>query len=250
MDKKDEEILKLKEECEKLKQTNEVKSDLISISAHQLRTSISALKWILKMFLDEDLGRLTSDQNSFIRKAYNSNERMNNLVNDLLTLSHAEETSISYQFEKIDLLYLIEQTVFDFSGETNKKGIELIFLKPDTTIPSVNCDDEMIRVVIQNLLENAIKYSNENGKVFISIKQDGENVQISVRDTGIGIAENNRDSIFKKFYRAPNAIEKEMIGSGLGLFTTKNIVERHKGKIWFESTPGGGTTFFVLLPIN
>ncbi len=246
----EEEIKKLKEECEKLKKTNDVKSDLISISAHQLRTSLSALKWIFKMFLDEDLGKLTNEQTSFMMKAYNSNERMVALVNDLLTLSHAEEMSISYQFEKVDLLYLIEQTIFDFSGETNKKNIELIFLKPDSPISPVNCDKEMIRVVIQNLLENAIKYSNPGGMVFISIKQDGGDIQISVRDTGIGINEDNKESIFKKFYRAPNAIEKEMIGSGLGLFTTKNIIERHKGKIWFESIKNKGTTFFVSLPIN
>ncbi|ETB64000.1 TPA: sensor histidine kinase [Candidatus Nomurabacteria bacterium] len=246
----EEEIKKLKEECEKLKQTNEVKSDLISISAHQLRTSLSALKWILKMFLDEDLGKLTSEQNSFIRKAYNSNERMNALVNDLLTLSHAEDTSMSYKFEKIDLLYLIEQTVFDFSGETNKKNIELMFLKPDSPILPINCDKEMIIVVIQNLIENAIKYSNEGGKVFISLKQEENNLIVSVRDTGIGIKEEDKENIFKKFYRAPNAIEKEIIGSGLGLFATKNIVERHKGKIWFDSTEGKGATFFVSLPIN
>lgn len=246
----EEEIKKLKEECEKLKQTNDVKSDLISISAHQLRTSLSALKWILKMFLDEDLGKLTNEQNSFIRKAYNSNERMNALVNDLLTLSHAEEASVSYRFEKVDLIYLIEQTVFDFSGETNKKNIELMFLKPDYLIPTINCDKEMIIVVIQNLLENAIKYSNEGGKVFVSLKQDGSDAIISVRDTGIGVKEEDKENIFKKFYRAPNAVEKEIIGSGLGLFTTKNIVERHKGKIWFDSTAGKGTTFFVSLPIN
>jgi len=241
---------KLKKEIEQIKKVSETKSDIISITAHQLRTSLSALKWILKMFLDEDIGRLTNEQNELIQKAYNSNERMLTLINDLLTLSHTENVSISYNFKKIDILYLIEQTLFEFSGETNKKGIELIFLKPETPLPLINCDEEMIRVVLQNLIENAIKYSNQGGKVFISLKQEENNMKISIHDTGIGIKDEDKDKIFKKFFRTKNAIEKDAVGSGLGLFTTKNIVEKHNGKIWFENKDGGGTTFFVVLPIN
>lgn len=246
----EEEIKKLKEENEQLKKINENKSDIISMTAHQLRTSLSALKWIFKMFIDEDIGKLTTEQGGFIQKAYNSNERMLVLVNDLLTLSHTEDASVSYNFKKVDILYLIEQVLFDFSGETNKKEIELIFLKPESQVPSVDCDESMIRVVLQNLVENSIKYSNQGGKVFVSLKQKDNNILISVHDTGIGIKEEDKENIFKKFYRAPNAQEKENIGSGLGLFTTKNIVEKHHGKIWFENAQGGGTTFSVSLPIN
>ncbi|MES3017465.1 MAG: HAMP domain-containing sensor histidine kinase [Bacteroidota bacterium] len=245
-----EEIEKLKAENEELKKMNAVKSDLISISSHQLRTSLSALKWILKMFLDEDLGKLTTEQQSFIAKAYNSNERMIALVNDLLTLNHSADTALPFTFKKIDILYLMEQTVFEFSGETSKKDVELIFLKPDHPLPPLDCDEQMIRVVLQNLIENAIKYSNPKGKVFLSLKQANDAIMISVHDTGIGITNDDKSSIFQKFYRAPNAIEKDVIGSGLGLFTTKNIVERHNGKIWFEDASGGGTTFFVSLPLS
>jgi len=244
------EIEKIKTENEKLKKMNENKSDIISITTHQLRTSLSALKWILKMLIDGDTGKLTNEQDELIQKAYNSNERMLSLVNDLLTLSHTEDISILYNFKKIDILKLVEQILFEFSGETNKKGIEIVFLKPDTSIPLLNCDEEMINVVVQNLIENSIKYSNKGGKVFVSLKQKENDIQISVYDTGIGINAEDKDNIFKKFFRAPNAIEKDIVGSGLGLFTTKNIVERHKGKIWFENTQGRGTTFFVALPIT
>jgi len=245
-----EEIEKLKAENEKLKKMNAVKSDLISISAHQLRTSLSALKWILKMFIDEDVGKLTNEQEGFVQKAYNSNERMITLVNNLLTLNHTEDTEIPYNFQKIDILNLVEQIVFEFSGETSKKEIELIFLKPESSLPPLNCDEGMIRVVLQNLIENAVKYSTSKGKVFVSLKQVDTNIQISVHDTGIGINPKDKDDIFKKFFRASNAIEKDSVGSGLGLFTTYNIVGRHNGKIWFENMPGGGTTFFVTLPIT
>lgn len=246
------ELEALKAENEKLKKVNAVKSDLISISAHQLRTSLSALKWILRMFIDKDLGTITTEQESFIKKALDSNERMLALINDLLTLNHADDTTIKFNFDKVNILDLLEQTLFEFSGETHKKDIELIFLKPDGDIPLVNCDLEMIRVVFQNLIENAIKYSQPKDKVFISMKPsiDNKNMEISIRDTGIGINPEDQAQIFDKFFRAENAIAKDYVGSGLGLFTTKNIVERHKGKIWFESTLGVGTTFFVTLPIN
>jgi signal transduction histidine kinase len=246
------EIEKLKAENEKLKKINVNRSDLISISAHQLRTSLSALKWILKMFIDKDLGNITTEQESFIGKAYDSNERMIALVNDLLTLNHSEDCSLQFKFESVDILPLVEQTIFEFSGETHKKNVELIFLKPASQIPHLDCDKEMIRVVLQNLIENAIKYSLPNDKVFLSLKysEEAKNIELSVHDTGIGINKEDEPSIFSKFFRAANAVQKDGIGSGLGLFTTKYIVEQHKGKIWFESKPGSGTTFFVALPVS
>ena len=155
------EIEKLKTENEQLKKESGNKSDIISITAHQLRTSLSALKWIFKMLTDGDVGKLSSEQNELIQKASSSNERMLTLVNDLLTLIHTDDISIAYSFKKIDILHLLEQTLFEFYGETNKKGIELIFLKPETSIPPLNCDEEMIRVVVENLIENSIKYSNK-----------------------------------------------------------------------------------------
>lgn len=244
-----EELEKLKAENEKLKIISENKSDIISITAHQLRTSLSALKWIFKMFIDENVGALSNEQNELIQKAYNSNERMLNLVNDLLTLNHSEESLFTFNFEKIDFLYLVEQTLFEFSGETNKKKVELIFLKPDSPIPALNCDIKLMRVVLENLIENAIKYSHEEGKVFISLKQKENDLLLSIHDTGIGIENEDKENIFKKFYRANNAQVKDPVGSGLGLFTAKKIIEKHNGKIWFENANGGGTTFFVSLPI-
>jgi signal transduction histidine kinase len=245
-----EEIEKLKLENEKLKKISENKSDIISITAHQLRTSLSALKWIFKMFLDQDVGKLTNEQNEFIQKAYNSNERMLSLVNDLLTLNHSEESLFVFKFEKTDFLYLVEQTLFEFSGETKKKKVELIFLKPETPLPYFNCDIKLMRVVLENLIENAIKYSSSDSKVFVSLKQVDNNISLSIHDTGIGIKKEDKNNIFKKFYRAKNAREKDCIGSGLGLYTTKSIIEKHNGKIGFENGSEGGTTFFISLPIN
>jgi signal transduction histidine kinase len=241
-------ITNLTEENTKLRQMNATKSDLISISSHQLRTSLSALKWILKMFLDKDLGAITPEQESFLEKAYTSNERMIALVNDLLVLNKSEDITIPYSMKRFPIVDLIEQTIFEFSGESHKKQIELTLLKQDGIYPHVYADESMLRVVFQNLIENALKYSNPHDKVFISLSAEDMKIYTSVRDTGIGIPKNAQAQIFTKFFRAENAISKESIGSGLGLFTTKQIVERHGGTLSFTTEEGVGTTFSVSLP--
>ncbi len=235
-------------ENEKLRQENATKSDLISISAHQLRTSLSAMKWILKMFQDGDFGTLTAEQMNFMKKAAESDERMIRLVNEMLSINHAEDTLESMHMEPVDMVKLLDEVVFDFTGESYKKGIELIFLKPDHPLPFPVADAEKMRVVFQNLIENAIKYSNKGGRVFVTVGEKEGAVEVSVRDTGIGIKEADQASIFGKFFRADNAKAQDTVGSGLGLYTTRRIMEGHNGKIWFESTPGTGTTFFVHLP--
>ncbi len=238
----------LKAENEALKADNAVKSELISVSAHGLRTSLTSMKWILKMFLDGDFGALTPEQMSFMQKAYESDDRMIRLVNEMLSINHAEDTIDSMHAVPTDMVKLLDEVVFDFTGESYKKGIELIFLKPDHALAEAIVDPEKMRVVIQNLIENAIKYSNKGGRVFVNIREKDGAIEVSVRDTGIGIAAADQANIFGKFFRAKNAVAQDTVGSGLGLYTTQKIVERESGKIWFESKEGDGTTFFVTLP--
>jgi len=247
---KDEEIKKLQEENEKMAKLCSVKADMVSISAHQIRTSLSALKWIIKMFLNGDVGKLNTEQENLLKKAYDGNDRAISIVSELLLANKTENvTEQKYNFEKIDITELIDISIFDFIGEASAKGIEIIFLTPEKKIPSVKGDKEKIRVVFQNLLENAIKYSNANGKIFITLKEEKDFIEVSVKDNGIGISEEGKKKIFEKFYRDPEAQKKEVIGSGIGLFTTKKIVEDHEGKIWFESSKDEGTTFFFTVPV-
>ena len=239
------------EEVEKLKQLLNAKSEMVSIGAHQVRTSLSAIKWIIKMFLDGDLGKLTAEQENLLRKAYDGNDKAINLVSEILLVNKSEEVvEKKYVFEKVNIVEMIENTIFDFSGESLWRGIEIIFLKPQTVLPETKVDKEKILVVLQNLIENAIKYSKYHGKIYVSVKIEKENIEISVKDAGIGISEDSKIKIFEKFYRTENAQKKEAMGSGIGLYTTKDIVEKHRGKIWFESKENEGTTFFVSLPIS
>lgn len=234
-------------EVEQLKTANQNKADLISISAHELRTSLSAVKWLLKMLVDEDFGKLSDEQRSLLERASLSNDRMIALVNDVLTLNHTDESTINYKFEPIDMVQMVDEVVFDFTSEGFKKGVEIVFIKPTEHL-TISGDKLRIRVVIQNLIENAIKYSERGKRISIFLTPVGENIQLTVKDNGIGIPPNEQPQIFNKFFRATNAVKKETVGSGLGLYTTKRIIEIHKGTINFETEQGKGTSFMVTLP--
>lgn len=250
MDSKDEQIKKLEGEVKRWQEIHSVKSDIVSIGAHQIRTSLSAMKWIIKMFLDGDLGKLTPEQENLMRKAYEGNDRAISIVSELLLVNKTEDIlDKKYIFTKVDMTELMNNVLFDFSGEAYAKGIEIIFLKPER-VHSANADKEKVRVVLQNLIENAIKYSVMHGKVFITLKELDGMMQISVKDTGVGISEEGKSKIFQKFYRDPEAEKQQVVGSGIGLFTSKKIVEDHGGTMWFESGEGEGTTFFFTLPIH
>ena len=227
-----------------------MKTEFVSIAAHQLRTPLSAIKWTLKMFLDGDLGELTKEQKEFAEKSYISNERMINLVNDLLDVSRIEEGRYLYKLTPARMERIIQAIINSLSRVAKRKGIVIDFVKKQKSFPQVKVDAEKIGLVIQNLIDNAVKYTPEKGKITVSLSKTGNNLKVEVADTGMGIPKDQQGRIFSKFFRGANALKTETVGSGLGLFIVKNIVEAHKGKIWFESEEGKGTTFFFTIPIN
>ncbi len=242
-------IKKLEQKNQELKKLNDMRADIISINAHQLRTSLTAMKWVFKMLIDGDLGKLEPEQKEYIGKISERNERMIKLVSEMLAVNKKEEVNLEYSFKAEDIVSLIENVIFDFSGEAFKNNIEINFEKPAEKIPPVRIDTEKIRVVLQNILENAIKYSDGEGKVLISMIPQKDYVEISITDNGIGISPEDQKKIFDKYFRAKNAEAKGPTGTGIGLFTTKNIIDKHGGKIWFESEENKSTTFHFTIPI-
>ncbi|MFZ3054965.1 MAG: ATP-binding protein [Minisyncoccales bacterium] len=224
-----------------------MKTEFVSISAHQLRTPLSAIKWTIRMVLDGDAGELNAEQKDLLEKTYVSNERMIALINDLLNVSRIEEGRFLYKQEPGQLEDIVK-TIISSSQELLKmKKISLSVDIPDN-LPKVNIDREKMELAVQNLLENAAKYTPEGGSIHISLEKHEAEVVFKIKDTGVGIPESEHERIFTKFFRGDNVIKMETEGSGLGLYTTRSIIDAHRGKIWFESTEGKGTTFYFSIP--
>lgn len=225
-----------------------IKTEFVSVAAHQLRTPLAGIKWTLQTILEEEEDAAIPEEiMDFIRKAYEANDRMVNLVNDLLNVSRIEEGRYIYEPEDADFMDVISQIVDDYKGYIEKKGLVFEFIKTNKSLPRVLVDKEKIAMVIQNFLDNAMKYTKE-GKIILNIDVVDNNIKVSVTDSGVGIPEDQQKRMFNKFFRAANVQRMDTEGSGLGLFIAKNIIEAHKGEVGFTSAYGEGSTFYFTIP--
>lgn len=228
-----------------------MKTEFVSIAAHQLRTPLSAVKWILRMFLDGDIGQVSETQSQFLQKTYDSNERMINLVNDLLNVARIEEGRFLQKTQEYDTADIFSEVIGRFKEDAEKKGLSFNYILPSKKLPKINVDKEKIIMAIQNIIENAIFYTKSGGiELLVEYVPAKKEFKVRIKDTGIGIPENQKVRIFSRFFRGGTALKTETEGSGLGLFIAKNIIEAHNGKIWFDSQEGKGTTFYFTLPAD
>src|SRR6056297_163869 len=231
------------------KRIQKMKTEFVSVAAHQLRTPLSAIKWTLEMLLEGDVGSLTEEQKKFVIKTFKSNERMISLINDLLNVSRIEEGRYLYERKTIDVKKIIKNLIENNKEDLKRKDINLIYKKPKRKTNIIG-DKEKIRLAIQNLIDNAVKYTLEGGEIIIELEEEEKNIKFSIQDDGIGISEKQHPRIFSKFFRSKTAVRRETEGSGLGLFIAKNIIEAHGGEIWFDSKEGEGSTFYFKLPLG
>ena len=231
------------------KMIDKMKSEFISIAAHQLRTPLSAIKWVIKMVLDGDAGKLNTEQEKLLFKGYMSNERIIGLVNDMLNVSRIEEGRFGYNFKEEDFVALLNLQIDSLSGLIKKKNINLKLEIPKK-VPLVFIDGSKMILVLQNLLENAVKYTPEFGTITIGLEVGKKFLKVRIKDNGVGIPENDQPKLFSKFFRAENVVRLQTEGSGLGLFIVKNIIKKHGGEINFESKEGKGTEFVFTIPFD
>lgn len=227
------------------KQTK-AKSELILITTHQLKTPLSALKWIFKMFLDGDAGELTREQTELLKKGGEATEGMIVMVNDILNAERLAKKKVVYDFQRCNFSEIVEDAASSFYEAAAKKNIAIELNLPTEEIMLV-CDKQTIKIAIESLIGNAIHYSPEKSKIAINVSQKNGLAEFSVKDDGMGIPLNQQRKIFRKFFRADNAVRSQKTGSGLGLYATKSILKAHKGKIWFESEENRGTKFYISL---
>ena len=226
-----------------------MKTEFVSLAAHQLRTPLSIIKWSMSMLKGGDFGKLNKKQGKIITSAFRNNERLISLVNDLLNVTRIEEGRYLYKIAMTDMEEIVNSVIDSYKEEIKRRKIK-IELKAPAVLPRTMLDAEKIKLVVQNLIDNTIKYSPEGSKIIITLKSAASNIEFAIQDFGIGIPQDQQGKIFTKFFRGDNAEKVNTVGSGLGLFLAQNIIEAHEGKIWFESEENKGTTFHFTLPVK
>lgn len=230
------------------KEIERVKSEFISIASHQLRTPLTTLSWYVDAILFSR-EKLTPKQRGHLKEIKMATERLIDLVGGLLNVSRIELGTFESEPKAIDIVKIVRGVKEDLKVTITKKNISIIEHYPKD-IPVMRADFNLIRVVIQNLISNAVKYTPREGTVEIYVEQKDQNILIKIRDTGCGIPVNVQGEVFKKFFRAENSKSMDPNGNGLGLYITKSIIEFCKGKIWFSSEENVGTTFYVFMPLT
>jgi len=232
------------------KLVDRMKSEFVTLAAHQLRTPTSGIKWSLRALLDGDLGKLNEKQKEILEKTYNTNDKVINLVNDLLNVAQIEEGKYLNKITLSSIEDVIQSVVKAYAKKIKEKKLKFEFKKPEEELPKIMLDREKMKIAVENILDNAVNYTLPGGKISVFIKSDTKEIEVQVKDTGIGIPQNQQDKVFTKFFRSGSAMRVETEGSGLGLYIAKNIIEAHGGRIWFNSEGGRGSTFYFIIPIK
>lgn len=231
------------------REIDKAKTEFVSLASHQLRTPLSAINWYTEMLLAGDAGKINSNQKRYLEEIYKGNQRMVDLVNALLDVSRIELGTFAIEPEMTDIKEISRDVVKEIQGQIKKKNLAVV-QNYDKKLPKINVDPKLARIILQNIISNAVKYTSEKGKVAISFTMKDPDVLIKVVDTGYGIPKEQQSHIFEKLFRADNVRERDAEGTGLGLYLVKAIVDQSGGKVWFESFENKGTTFFVTIPLS
>lgn len=240
--------LELTRTNERLQEMDEMKSEFVSVAAHQLRTPLTGIKWTLYSLLETSVGKLNAEQRKIATDGYAAAIRLVELVNDLLDVARLEEGRYGFSFKKQPFLPVVKRVFKKFKEIADEKGVKLSLDVRKAKLPMVNMDEEKIGIALDNLIDNGVKYTSPGGTVSVVVAKAGNSIRVEVRDSGIGIPENQIDRVFGKFFRGENAQLFQTSGTGLGLYVTKNIITQHKGTISFESKEGKGSAFSFSLP--
>jgi len=229
---------------------NKARTDFLSLVTHQLRSPLTGTKYIFELVLSEKMGPVNMSQRELLVQGSDSNDQMLLLVADLLDLAKMAEGDSPFNYEDTNVSQLVKDMFNNLMPNAQAKSINLKLHLPDKGLPKARIDPKKMKFVMQNLLDNAIKYTPEHGTVIIELENQAGHIKVQIKDTGIGIPQDEQEKMFTKFYRATNAEKARKVGTGLGLYIVKNIVERHGGTIGFKSKVGEGTIFTFTMPLK
>lgn len=229
------------------KQVDRMKTEFISLASHQLRTPLTAVKWYLELLETGHAGKLTAEQEQLLDKVISANERNIELVNTLLDISRIEAGKFKVEAVSTDANSLAKEVIEEAKIKYMEKKQTVNFISR-TKLPPINTDPKLLRNILMNLLTNAMKYSPNEGLIEIMLDRNGDDLDIRVKDNGMGIPKNQYSRVFTKFFRADNAVAKNTEGTGLGLYLVNELVKLLHGKICFTSEENKGTVFHVTIP--
>lgn len=225
--------------------------DFATITSHQLRTPLTAIKWYLDLLVSKKAGPLNDQQMDFLSEMYHANERMIRLVDDLTLVSDIDSGRFAIHPSHTEMCDLIESVLGEYRLFASAYNITLVHQcdRHHAKTPAAMVDPIFIRMCLKNLIDNAVRYSLKGGSVVVNCEQSREHgIVVSVSDSGVGIPESERKNIFMKFFRSASVIEMQTEGTGLGLYIVKSVIEKHGGRVWFESGETHGTTFYFSIP--
>jgi PAS domain S-box-containing protein len=229
------------------KELDALKSDFVATVSHDLRSPLTMMSGYATML--EMVGELNEQQNGYMKKIIHSVETMTRLVNNLLNLGRLE-AGVDLQLEMLPVHELVERVTASMQSKANQKHIQLSLEFPSQTVPLIEADPALLQQALQNLIENAIKYTDSGGSVKVSVYTRQNGMIFEVCDSGIGIAPVDQPRLFEKFYRGAQRESKKPHGSGLGLAIVKSIAQRHNGDIWVKSQLGKGSIFYLMIPLR
>ena len=247
---------------ERLAEANRMKSEFVSIVSHQLRSPLSNLRWALELLMSGKIGKIEEKQLEYFTILKENSNRMKELIEDLLIVSRIETAKLLIKKMEFSLEDLVKELIKELTPFALASNVEIKFLNKED-LPKVFADPSQIRLVIENLLDNAIRYIKGRGVVEIKIESQArqkfltknlggqeKNIYFKIRDNGVGIPKEEQKYIFQKFFRSGNILRYQTQGSGLGLYISKAIIEKSGGKIGFKSQEGIGSTFWFTLSIK
>jgi len=240
--------IKIEQQNIKLKRLDRIKTDFFNVTSHELRTPMAAIKGYVQMLLKQTLGDVTPEQKDALNVVLRNTDRLDHLVQDILDSSRLESGTMKFIPEKTDITKVIKEVVETMQLSADVKNIKINTELEE--IPELVIDQQRIKQVLMNLVDNAIKFSPYDSAVNLRIKMKKDGVLFEVQDFGRGIPKNKQKKIFERFYQVDSGMDRKFGGVGLGLSISKGVIQAHSGDIWVESILDKGSTFWFTLPLE
>jgi len=235
---------------EGLAEANRLKSEFVSVVSHQLRAPLSNLKWALEILISGRFGKIEGKPFDYLQILTDNTKRMGELVSALLTVARIEQGRLPLHNAEFSLPDLAQEVVAEFKPIASASNIAIVLETAGANLPRAFGDSSQLKIVIENFIDNAVRYTKSAGKVVVAIAPKNNELLFSCKDGGVGIPKEDQRHIFQKFFRSGNVLKYQTQGTGLGLYIAKSIVEKSGGKMGFRSEQDKGSTFWFTIPIK